>query len=98
MTALNGLGLDTVAATLDAGLAASLLVSVVLVFLMPNTQQIMGRFDPAYNWRDWRGVARSPIRWTWKPDAAGLAFAGVTLFAAIMFIQRGKAIFLYFNF
>ena len=98
MTALNGLGLDSVAATLDAGLAASLLVSVVLVFLMPNTQQIMGRFDPAYNWRDWRGVARPPIRWTWKPDAAGLAFAGVTLFAAIMFIQRGKAIFLYFNF
>jgi len=43
-------------------------------------------------------VGHSPIRWTWKPNAAGLVFAGVTLFTAIMFIQRGKAIFLYFNF
>lgn len=96
MTGLNGLELG--GATLSWGLAASLLVSVILVFLMPNTQQIMGRFDPAYNWREWRAVARSPVRWTWKPDAAGLLFAGVTLFFAIMFIQRGKAIFLYFNF
>ena len=98
MTALNGLGLDTIGTTLDWGLGASLLVSIFLVFLMPNTQQIMGRFDPAYNWKEWRSVARSPIRWTWKPNAAGLIFAGVTLFLAIMFIQRGKAIFLYFNF
>ena len=97
MTALNGLGLDTLTG-LDWGLAASLAISVVLVFLMPNTQQIMGRFDPAFNWREWRKVGLPPVRWTWKPDAAGLLFAGVTLFFAIMFIQRGKAIFLYFNF
>lgn len=96
MTGLNGGALD--AGALDWGLAASLLVSVVLVFMAPNTQQIMGRFDPAYNWREWRGVATPPIQWTWKPNAAGLLFAGVTLFLAIMFIQRGKAIFLYFNF
>ena len=97
MTALNGAGLDA-PDLLDAGLAASLLVSVFLIFMMPNTQQIMGHFDPAFNWKEWKAVGHSPIRWTWKPNAAGLVFAGVTLFTAIMFIQRGKAIFLYFNF
>ncbi|HEX5262032.1 MAG TPA: MBOAT family O-acyltransferase, partial [Phenylobacterium sp.] len=96
MTGLNGLGLDTT--RVGWGLGASLLVSAFLVFMTPNTQQIMGRFDPAHNWREWRAIAPAPIRWTWKPNAAGLVFAGVTLFLAIMFIQRGKAIFLYFNF
>jgi alginate O-acetyltransferase complex protein AlgI len=98
MTALNGAGFDTIGRTLDWGLAASLLVSVFLVFMAPNTQQIMGRFDPAYNWREWRAVAKPSFQWTWKPDAAGLLFAGAALFLGIMFIQRGKAIFLYFNF
>jgi D-alanyl-lipoteichoic acid acyltransferase DltB (MBOAT superfamily) len=98
MSGLNGLGLDAAAAGFDLGLATSLIVSALLVFLAPNTQQIMGRFDPAYNWAEWRRVGRPPVLWTWKPNAAGLAFAGVTLFLAVMFIQRGKAIFLYFNF
>jgi hypothetical protein len=96
MTGLNGSGLD--APALDWGLAASLVVSVFLVFMAPNTQQIMGRFDPAWNWRDWRNVARAPLSWTWKPNAAGLLFAGTALFLGVMFIQRGKAVFLYFNF
>ena len=39
------------------GLAVVLAVAGALVFLMPNSQQIMGRFDPALNWREWRDVA-----------------------------------------
>jgi D-alanyl-lipoteichoic acid acyltransferase DltB (MBOAT superfamily) len=98
MTGLNGVGVGAGASTLTWGLAASLVLSVVLVFLMPNTQQIMGRFDPAYNWGEWRDVAKPPLRWTWTPNVAGLMFAAVTLLGGILFIQRGKAIFLYFNF
>jgi D-alanyl-lipoteichoic acid acyltransferase DltB (MBOAT superfamily) len=95
MTGFNGLG-----GSLPIGFdsAFALLLSIVLVFLAPNTQQIMSRFDPAQNWRDWRDVAIAPVRWTWRPSPAGLAFAGVTLVAAILAIQRGRAIFLYFNF
>ncbi|MDB5422836.1 MAG: hypothetical protein JWQ29_252 [Phenylobacterium sp.] len=97
MTGLNGLSFS-----LPAGLgwdtAGALLLSVGLVFLAPNTQQIMSRFDPAYNWREWRDTALAPIRWTWRPSPAGLVFAGVTLTIAILAIQRGRAIFLYFNF
>jgi alginate O-acetyltransferase complex protein AlgI len=82
----------------DWGLVATLMVSALLVFLAPNSQQILGRFDPAYNWREWRGVARAPLPWTWKPNAAGLAFAGAALFLGVIFIERGRAVFLYFNF
>ena len=82
----------------DPGLLASLAVAGLIVFLAPNTQQIMGRFDPAQNWREWRSVAPAPFRWTWRPDAFGLGFAATMLFFGVMFIQRGKAVFLYFNF
>jgi D-alanyl-lipoteichoic acid acyltransferase DltB (MBOAT superfamily) len=82
----------------DAGLAGLLVVSAVIVFAMPNTQQIMGRFDPALNWREWRTVGPALMKWTWRPSPLGIAFAGVVLFLGVIFIQRGRAIFIYFNF
>lgn len=98
MTGFNGLHLSTPIPGFGWGLIATIALSVAIVFLAPNTQQIMRRFDPAYNWNEWKDAAPAPIRWTWKPTTAGLMFAGVTLFLAIMFIQRGQAVFLYFNF
>ncbi len=74
------------------------LLSFAIVFLAPNTQQIMRRFNPAYNWKDWKDVAKAPLDWTWKPSTTGLLFAGLTLFLGVIFIQRGQAVFLYFNF
>jgi alginate O-acetyltransferase complex protein AlgI len=97
MANAHGLG-DARLPELDWGAGGALVASAVLVWLAPNSQQIMGRFDPAYNWRDWRGVARAPLSWTWKPNLAGLAFAGVVLFFGVAFIQRGPAVFIYFNF
>jgi hypothetical protein len=82
----------------SGGMALSLVVAAALVFLAPNSQQIMGRFDPALNWREWRDVAKAPLSWTWKPNLAGLMFAGAALFMGVMFVQRGRAVFLYFNF
>jgi D-alanyl-lipoteichoic acid acyltransferase DltB (MBOAT superfamily) len=97
MTGLGGANLAP-AEGFNGGLAASLIVAAGLVFLAPNSQQIMGRFDPALNWREWRDAARAPFTWTWKPNLAGLLFAGTVLFVGVMFIQRGRAVFLYFNF
>jgi alginate O-acetyltransferase complex protein AlgI len=94
MAGLDGPG----GAGLDWGLVAALVISGLIVFLTPNSQQIMGRFDPAYNWREWSDVARAPLAWTWKPNAAGLVFAGLVLFFGITFIMRGPAVFIYFNF
>jgi D-alanyl-lipoteichoic acid acyltransferase DltB (MBOAT superfamily) len=82
----------------NSGLVAVLVVAGGLVFLMPNSQQIMGRFDPALNWREWRDIARPPIRWRWSPSPVGLVFAGLTLFLGVAFIERGQSVFLYFNF
>jgi alginate O-acetyltransferase complex protein AlgI len=82
----------------NSGLVAMLVVAGGLVFLMPNSQQIMGRFDPALNWREWRDVARPPIRWSWSPSPVGLVFAGLTLFLGVALSQRGPSVFLYFNF
>lgn len=80
------------------GLALTILVGVAIVALMPNTQQIMRRFDPACNWKEWADVAPAAVRWTWRPNALGLFFAAAALFLGVMFIQRGQAVFLYFNF
>ncbi len=77
---------------------ALIVVCTAIVAFFPNTQQIMSRFDPAYNWTEWRDVAPSLVSYTWKPNTVGLAAAGVVLFFGVMFIQRGQAVFLYFNF
>ena len=97
MIGLGGVG-GAAPAGVDWGLGVTLVAALVLVFLFPNTQQIMGRFQPAWNWAEWRDVGRPPIAWTWKPSAAGLLFAAAALFLGVMFIQSGRAVFLYFNF
>jgi alginate O-acetyltransferase complex protein AlgI len=96
MSGLQG-GSDD-AGGLTVGLAASVIACVLIVALLPNTQQIMSRLNPAYNWREWSKVALAPIPWTWRPTPLGLAFAGAALFLGVAFIERGEAVFLYFNF
>ena len=96
MSGLHGVTISGPGVSL--GLAAVLLLSAGIVFLAPNTQQIMGRFDPAFNWSEFRTVSPAPLKWTWRFSAVGLAFAGLTLFLGLMFIQRGQAVFLYFKF
>jgi D-alanyl-lipoteichoic acid acyltransferase DltB (MBOAT superfamily) len=98
MAGLGGPPSAAVSHPLDAGLLALILLSVVIAFAMPNTQQIMRRFDPALNWREWRTVAPALLRWTWRPSTAGVVFAGVVLCLGVVFIQRGQAVFIYFNF
>lgn len=77
---------------------AAIAICTAIVAFFPNTQQIMSRFDPAYNWREWSDVARPAIQFTWRPNTVGLIAAGVVLFVGVMFVQRGQAVFLYFNF
>ena len=60
-----------VPSNLDLVLAASLALSVAIVFLAPNTQQIMRRFNPAYSGKDWKDTAKAPLDWTWKPSTIG---------------------------
>jgi D-alanyl-lipoteichoic acid acyltransferase DltB (MBOAT superfamily) len=96
-------GLDKGSPTLGhaftgAGYIAAIAISIFIVFFMPNTQQIMRRFNPAANWAEWKTVAQPAIRWTWRASPAGVLFAGMALFLGVIFIQRGEAVFIYFNF
>ena len=91
-------GLSTTGYAPPIALSLLLATTVVIVALLPNTQQIMAAYRPAVNFAEWVNVNHPPLRWRWRPDAAGIGFAGVMLFAAVMFIQRGQAVFLYFNF
>jgi len=75
-----------------------LLLGCLIIAVMPNTQQIMRSYRPAVNWRQWRNVAPSRIRWKWRPNAVGIVTAGVILFLGLTFMERGEAVFLYFNF
>lgn len=97
MTGLRGGTVETLA-TLPLDLILALICGTLLVFLAPNTQQIMSRFNPAYNWSEWRDVGRAPLSWRWTPNLPGLLFAGAALITGILMIQRGEAVFLYFNF
>lgn len=96
MSALRGASGGLGVLTWD--LTATILMCVAIVAVFPNTQQIMSRFDPACNWKEWRGVAEPMIPWVWRPTTFGCLFAGVVLFFGLVFIERGEAIFLYFNF
>lgn len=95
MSGIHGLG-DFGSVT--RGQLASYAVGVLVVWLAPNTQQIMARFNPAYNWSEWRAIGVPPLPWTWRPSVAGLVFAGVALFFGMVFVERGAQVFLYFNF
>lgn len=98
------LGLSGGVGSLFAGTAMSLDMALVMaaaalvVVLFPNTQQIMSAFRPATNYAEWRGVNHPPLMWRWRPTPFGFALVGAIFFAGLMMIQRGPAVFLYFNF
>ncbi len=81
-----------------AALAVLVAATVAIIAFLPNTQQILALYRPAVNYGEWADVNHPPLTWRWRPNAAGIVFAGIMLFAAVMFIQRGQAVFLYFNF
>ena len=99
---MAGLG-GIVPAPAYAALASPLLYALLalagaIIFLMPNTQQLMAAFRPAINWPLWRAEETPPLPWRWRPTPAGLGFTGIALALGIVFIQKGEAIFIYFNF
>jgi D-alanyl-lipoteichoic acid acyltransferase DltB (MBOAT superfamily) len=99
MVGVNGFAQAPMFADLAPPLLFGLIaIAALLVAFMPNTQQIMTRFRPAVNWRLWRHEAPALLMWRWRPTPVGLAFVGLTLFLGVVMVQRGQAVFLYFNF
>ena len=75
-----------------------LLAAGALIFLFPNTQQIMSRYRPILHWARWRDVAPARVRLTWRPTLPWAIWTGFALFLAVAFILRGQSEFIYFNF
>lgn len=83
---------------LGAGAAiASTLAIYAAIFWVPNSQQIMGRFEPVLEWDKWRTDA-GPLAVEWRMTTGWALATGLVLFLAIAFIMRGSAQFIYFGF
>jgi alginate O-acetyltransferase complex protein AlgI len=66
-----------------------------LAFLFPNTQQIMGRFEPALDYVARRDGGAGLL--AWRPARRWAAWAGVLCLASLLSLSR-PAEFLYFQF
>jgi D-alanyl-lipoteichoic acid acyltransferase DltB (MBOAT superfamily) len=80
---------------------------LAVVWFVPNTQQLMARFRPAYNYsiEQWRrqppllmGCSRAlePLL-QWRPRVVGALVIGISSAIALLFLQRVSE-FLYFDF
>ncbi len=97
--AMAGLhGLTATGYTPPAALALLVAATIAIVALLPNTQQIMAAYRPAVNYGEWADVNHPPLMWHWRPSPFGFVSIAAMFFVAVMFIQRGQAAFLYFNF
>lgn len=74
------------------------ILSVLIIALLPNTQQVMGRYGPVLDWKTWRSVAPPLVPLTWRPTLLWALGVSVIGFLAIAFISRGQSEFIYFNF
>lgn len=77
------------------------LMGLAIVWLCPNTQQIMGRFRPAlnYHYRPSRSglVERLHRFFQWRPSQARAALSAILFVAAISAMSRARE-FIYFRF
>jgi alginate O-acetyltransferase complex protein AlgI len=103
MAGLHGLGLahDWAAFLAPNGNGVLLLMMVLgllIVYLLPNTEQIMDRVHPALEWEKWRIVDPARLRFTFRFTPTGIAVASLVLFLGFAFISRGSTKFIYFKF
>lgn len=75
-----------------------IVLGLLIVYLLPNTEQIMDRVHPALEWEKWRIVDPAPLRFTFRFTPAGIALASLALFLGFAFISRGSTNFIYFKF
>ena len=82
--------------------AGAALVTLVLtyaaIFFMPNTQQIMGRFEPVLESQKWLKTDAGPLAFEWKMGALWALLTGFVLFLGVAFIMRGTTQFIYLDF
>ena len=103
MIGMRGLGMaqDWGAFFSPAGNGMMLLLifaGLLIVYLWPNTEQIMDKVTPALEWEKWRSVDPARLRFSFRFTPLGVVFASLALFLGFAFISRGTANFIYFKF
>ena len=71
-------------------------VGLAVAWLLPNTQELMGRYAPALDYRGDRAIRSS--RLYWQPTPAWTAFAVVVAVLALLYMSTGFSEFIYFQF
>lgn len=103
MAGLHGLGLTLNwsafwAPNGNGMLLLMIILGLLIVYLLPNTEQIMDKVHPALEWEKWRIVDPARLRFTFPFTPAGIALASLALFLGFAFISRGITNFIYFKF
>jgi alginate O-acetyltransferase complex protein AlgI len=103
MAGLHGLGLthswSVFVAPNGGGVMLLILIfGLLIVYLLPNTEQIMDRVHPALEWEKWRIVDPARLRFTFSFTATQISLASLALFLGFAFISRGSTKFIYFKF
>jgi alginate O-acetyltransferase complex protein AlgI len=75
-----------------------LILGLLIVYLLPNTEQIMDKVHPALEWQKWRLVDPARLGFSFPFSPTGIAFASLALFLGFAFISRGSTNFIYFKF
>jgi D-alanyl-lipoteichoic acid acyltransferase DltB (MBOAT superfamily) len=103
MLGLHGLGINHDVSSFFAPggngmLLPMITVGFLIVYFLPNTEQLTSKIHPALEWAKWRVVdpARIAIELSFTP--AWMFLAGFVLFLGFAFISRGTTTFIYFNF
>jgi len=80
------------------GALAILAVAYAIIYAAPNTQEIMGRYEPVFDWAKWRKVEQPPVRVEWRLGVAWVIASAVLLFVGFALMMRETTNFIYFNF
>ncbi len=74
------------------------ILGLLIVYLLPNTEQIMDKVHPALEWEKWRIVDPARLCFNFPFNSTGIALASLALFLGFAFISRGSTKFIYFKF
>ena len=75
-----------------------MVVLPVLVWLMPNSQQIMGRFRPALGFAQYAGRIGRQLTWSWRPGPAVACATSALLLYTIWHVVSQRSEFIYYQF
>jgi alginate O-acetyltransferase complex protein AlgI len=103
MAGLHGLGLTLnwsafFAPSGNGMMLLMVILGLLIVYLLPNTEQIMDKVHPALEWERWRLVDPARLSFTFCFSPAEIALASLALFLGFAFISRGSTKFIYFRF